>query len=129
MQRSLQNTVYHSLLRIALCVCAFLVVFDSGIVSQGTIKLSDGAQQYLASAVGVRVGVAQTELEYELAAKDREIAVALNTSQVSESFNTSTFVLSAILFVLLVLIVLNYILDYLRQRSIPRQQQFARKSA
>jgi hypothetical protein len=75
----------------------------------------------------VRVGVAEndvniltkriTELETELAQKERDIAVRLNTDSNSSSFDTSTFVLSLILFILLVLIVLNYILDYVRLRQ------------
>lgn len=126
MRKSLESSTYHSLLRIALLVCAFTLVFDSGLLSEATQKLSLNAQQYVAAAVGVRVGVAQndvnvltariTELETELARKDREINVNLDTSAAPTGPNTSTFVLSAILFILLVLIVLNYILDYLRSR-------------
>lgn len=129
MSKPLENTVYHSLLRIGLCVFAVLLVFDSGIVSQNTKTLSRGAQEYVASAVGVTVGVEPndvniltkriTELQTELERKDREIAVNLNNnnSEVVGSIDTSTFVLSVILFILLFLIIMNYILDYLRFRG------------
>ncbi len=127
MTKSLENSVYHSILRIAVCVMALMVVFDSGLVLKTTKDISSGAQQYLASAVGVKVGVAPndvniltariTELEQEVQAKDREIAVRLNTETTETSFDTSTFVLSLILFILLLLIILNYVLDYLRTAS------------
>ncbi len=127
MRKSLEASVYHSILRVSLVVCAIVLLFDSGLISKTTAKLSQGAQQYVATAVGVKVGVAPnevnvltariTELESELARRERDIAVNLNASGGTTSgTNTSTFVLSAILFILLVLIVLNYILDYLRGR-------------
>ncbi len=130
MSKSLETTVYHSLLRISVCVFAVLLVFDSGIVSQSTKVLSRGAQQYVANAVGITVGVSPndvnvltkriTELETELDRKDREIAVNLNNNNGANvgSFDTSTFVLSVILFILLFLIVMNYILDYLRSQPL-----------
>lgn len=130
MSRSRKGGVYHSALRVLSVVCALLLVFDSGILIGGTEKLSLDAQNYLANAVGVRVGVAEnevntltariTELETELARKEREIAVNLNTGTSDNSFDTSTFVLSTILFILLLLIVLNYILDFIRSRPYRR---------
>ena len=132
MRKSLESSTYHSLLRVALLVCAFTLVFDIGLLNEATQKLSLNAQQYVAAAVGVRVGVAQndvnvltariTELETELARKEREIDVNVDKTASPAGPNTSTFVLSAILFILLVLIVLNYVLDYLRSRreTLPR---------
>jgi hypothetical protein len=126
MKKRLESSVYHSVLRVALVVVALVLLFDSGIVSESTATLSRGAQNYVAAAVGVRVGVAPnevnvltariTELEGELARKDREIAVNLNTGDASTGPSTSTFILSIILFILLILIILNYILDYVRIR-------------
>ncbi len=126
MTKRLEKTAYHSLLRIALAVFALLLVFDSGILSESTKQLSSGAQNYLASAVGVKVAVSPnelnvltariTELEGELANKEREIAVSLNAESAGSSFDSSTFILSIILFILLILIVFNYVLDYLRSR-------------
>lgn len=129
MSKPLENSVYHSLLRIALCVFAILLVFDSGIVSKNTKTLSNNAQEYLASAVGVTVGVPAndvnlltrriTELQTELDKRDREIAINLDKGDETSvgGLDTSTFVLSVILFILLFLIVLNYILDYIRFRE------------
>jgi len=122
----LEKTSYHSFLRISLCVMAVVLVFDSGLLFNSTTKLSISTQQYLANAVGVQVGVAPTEvnqltsriteLEREVEAKDREIAVSLST-EADPASNESTFVLSIILFILLLLIVLNYALDYIRMRD------------
>lgn len=127
------HTVYHRILRISVLVCAIALVFESGIVSESTAVLSQNTHSYLANAVGMSAGVAPTELnqytaaltqkERELEAREaalseREIAVNLTTG--SSSNERVTYILAAILFILLVLIVLNYLLDYLRSRE---QQQ------
>jgi hypothetical protein len=127
MNHRLENTLYHSFLRIAICVFAVALVFDSGILLDTTAKISDQVQNQLASAVGVKVGVTPnevnqltgriTELERDLALKERIIAVNVGSNSAPVS-NTSTFILSALLFIMLVLIVLNYALDYLRARPI-----------
>lgn len=126
MNHSLEKTLYHSFLRVAVVVMAFVLVFDSGILIKSTAKLSDFTQVHLANVVGVTVGVAPTEvnqltariteLETEVAAKERLIAVNLKNNSDS-GIDRSTFVLSATLFILLVLILLNYVLDYRRSRN------------
>jgi hypothetical protein len=131
MTNSLAFSTYHSLLRIALCVCAVALVFDSGLIFKGTADLSNSAQNYVATAVGVKVGVAPndvnvltariTELEQELATKEREINVNVGDNGSVSGIDMSTFVLSIILFILLVLIVLNYALDYLRLETTQRK--------
>lgn len=127
MKTTLENTLYHSFLRIAICVLAVALVFDSGLLLKSTANISNQTQNYLASAVGVKVGVAPnevnqltgriTELETELA-KERQISVNVGGDGSSAPDN-STFILSALLFIMLVLIVLNYALDYLRSRPTP----------
>lgn len=132
MAKTLKTSIYHSFLRIAVCVVALVLVFDSGLLVKSTSRLSSNTQNYLASAVGVKVAVEPndmnilttriTELEQEVKAKDREIAVNLNQTS-SSGFNKSTFVLSALLFILLFLIILNYILDYYRSDYIKRPKE------
>jgi len=127
MNHSLENSLYHSFLRIAVCVMALVLLFDSGLVSETTAELSNFTQLHVANVVGVTVGVAPndvnqltariTELETELTQKERLIAVNLRDNESGTGFDKSTFFLSAILFILLVLIVLNYALDYNRGRS------------
>jgi hypothetical protein len=59
----------------------------------------------------------QRELEArEAALTEREIAVDISTGGTVNS-DTTTYILASILFILLVLIVLNYVLDYLRSRE------------
>lgn len=121
------NSVYHSLLRILSLLVAGLLVFDSGFLIPGSALLSNQAQSHLATVVGVSVGVPAnevnvlttriTELESELAERERVIAVSLeSTSGEAVPVSRSTIVLSLILFILLTLIVLNYYLDYRRGR-------------
>jgi hypothetical protein len=123
--------MYHSGLRIAVVVCTLLLVFDSGLVSNATAKLSDNTTSYLANAVGVSVGVAPNEFNQitaaltareqdlnarEMAIAQREIEVQLQGGNATPT-DTSTFILATILFILLVLIILNYTLDFVRQRE------------
>lgn len=105
-------------------------MFESGLLSESTARVAEGTHAYLANAVGMSASVQPTELNTltaeltakqreldarEAALREREIAVDLNSGAVSS--NTSSYVLSSILFVLLVLIILNYALDYLRSRE------------
>ncbi len=126
MRNSLEHSLYHSFLRVMVSVFAIALVFDSGLLFKETILLSNTTEQYLASVVGVTVGVAPnelnqltariTELETELEAKERLIAVSVGNTETTPSIDTSTFILSIILFILLTLIVLNYTLDFMRMR-------------
>lgn len=127
MKGFLEQTLYHSFLKVAACVLAFVLVFDSGLLFSGTAEISNLAQQHVANVVGVSVGVAPnevnqltariTELETELETKERLIAVDVRQKESVGGIDTSTFILSIILFILLVLIVLNYVLDFLRMRK------------
>lgn len=126
MVKSLRYSIYHSALRVLVLVFAILLIFDSGLITDKSKFLSISTQQYLANAVSVQVGVAPTEvnqltariteLEGELAVKERLIAVNL-TENTSATMNKSTLVLSIIVFILLVLILLNYVLDFVRMRK------------
>ncbi|MBP9836308.1 MAG: hypothetical protein KBC78_00545 [Candidatus Pacebacteria bacterium] len=126
MNTSLRYSIYHSFLRVSVLVFALLLVFDSGLVSDQSKILSISTQQYLANAVSVQVGVTPTEvnqltariteLEGDLAAKERLIAINLSENT-SATMDKSTLILSVIVFILLVLILLNYILDFIRMRK------------
>lgn len=122
--------MYHAFLRTSALTLALVLLFVSGIVSPVTKELSANAGSYVANAIGVKASVFPTELntitaeltarERDLAAREaalseREIAVDLTTS--GEANNTAIYILSGILFILLVLILLNYVLDYLRRRD------------
>ena len=135
MTRTLEDTMYHRVIRTSALVCALVLLFESGIISQSTARLAQNTNQYLANAVGVGAGVEPTELntltaeltsqkkklgEREAAIHEREIEVGLASGEVPGQ--TTTYVLAGVLFMLLMLIVLNYILDYLRSREPKRTQ-------
>lgn len=117
-------------------VLAFMLVFDSGLISESTARLSNGTQAYLATAIGVGASVQSTPLNEftaeltsrqreldarEAALREREIEVTLNNGIAGNDY--STYILASILFILLLLILLNYTLDYLRIREIEAQMR------
>jgi hypothetical protein len=125
------TSTYHRVLRVAIVVGALVLVFDSGLIHDASAQLSTNTMQYMANAIGVSVGVEPTPLnqytaaltqkerelaDREAALRDREIAIGLNSGPAPER-DYSTYFLSGILFILLVLILLNYALDYLRLRE------------
>ena len=138
MRNTLEHSLYHSFLRIMVSVFAIALVFDSGLLFKETIFLSNTTEQYLAIVVGVTVGVAPTELnqltsritelETELEAKERLIAVSVGNTETTPPIDTSTFILSAILFILLTLIVTNYVLDFRRARNENVRQVYVQRN-
>lgn len=135
----MEHTNYHRFLRVAAVVFALILVFDSGIVSESTARLANGTQTYIATAIGVGASVQPNELNMltaeltsrqreldarEAALREREIAVNLNgVGPVSGEY--STYILASILFILLILILLNYTLDYLRSKELQPAQSEA----
>ena len=133
----MKDSLYHSLLRVTSLTVALVLLFESGLMNPVTKEMSQVAHQYLMGAVGATASVAPTELNQmtakltqmerdlqtrEAALKEREIAVDVNTAQEpSENSDVAIYILSVILFILLVLIVLNYFLDYLRRNPVPRK--------
>ena len=128
MATAISESMYHRVLRVAAVVCALVLLFESGLVSESTAYLSINTHRYLANAVGMSVGVEPNELNVitaeltrqkteldarEAALRDREIAIGLN----GRPNETTTYVMASILFVLLLLIILNYTLDYLRAKQ------------
>jgi len=125
-----QDTTYHRVLRVATMVCALVLLFESGLIIESTAQMSENAHLYMANAIGMSASVQPTELneltagltqkqrelaQREAALAEREIALGLSTG--GQSNDTATYVLSSILFVLLVLILLNYVMDYLRAKE------------
>lgn len=128
-------SLYHIFLRSTAAIIALVLLFDSGLLSPITRDLSSEAQRFVATGIGIQAGVEPTELnmrtaaltemeqdlaEREAALREREIDVAVGRT--SSDTNTSTYILAALLFILLVLIVLNYVLDYLRSRPLRHVQ-------
>ena len=122
--------MYHRVLRVSAVVCALVLLFESGLVSQTTAELSMNTHQYLANAVGMSSKIEPTELntltaeltnqkrlldQREMEIKEREIEIGLAPGASNEK---ATYILASILFVLLVLIILNYVLDFVRTREL-----------
>jgi hypothetical protein len=131
----MEFTFYHKLLRVSAVVLAAALVFQAGLVSNTTAIMATQTQSYLANAVGVSVGVSPTELntitagltEQKLALdarenelRQREIAVGIQTGGATQDM--TTFILGLVLFIVVLLLVLNYSLDYLRYREIKMRQ-------
>lgn len=128
----LQYTNYHRGLRTTAVIFALILIFESGLLSDSTATLADKTESYLANAIGMTATVEPTEINQITAAlteqkqqldireanlKEREIAVGISTDTNPRSSDSTTYVLAAILFILLVLIILNYTLDYLRYKE------------
>lgn len=119
----MQQSVYHILLRTSALTLALVLLFVSGIFSPITRELSNDTGSYLASAIGMNASIAPTEintLALELQQRDQELAqreIAVSLKESKGNPDVTTFVLSVVLFVLLVLIVLNYVLDYMRLKA------------
>lgn len=124
--------LYHKILRTASLVLALVLLFESGLLGETTQQFSRATGVQIATVVGVKAEVPENEYnvftaeitkrqqeldEREAAITAREIdARAVDNGVVAGSSGLSTYILSSILFVLLVLIVLNYVLDWARAR-------------
>jgi len=122
---------YHRFLRASLLVTAVVLVFDSGILFPVTKQLSDNTVQYLASsAVGMFASVPQNEIntltaqltEQQRALDAREAALNAREIQArdygnSSSSDYSTYIISVILFIIIVLLMVNYAMDWARLRK------------
>jgi hypothetical protein len=127
-----QALIYHQCLRSSALLLIALLIFDSGFISPLTKQLSNNTYNYVANVISVGAAVAPTELNIltaELTAqkkaledreknlKEREMAVGLG-GETQSSKDISTYVLSVLLFIILVLLTLNYALDFSRERRL-----------
>jgi hypothetical protein len=131
----MQESLYHVFLRTSALTLALVLLFVSGIISPFTKELATDTSVYLASAIGINAAVMPTEIntlsaqlqQRDLELTQREIAVSLKEEKGNPDM--TTFVLSVVLFLLLVLIVLNYVLDFMRTRSLRNVGQPYEKAA
>jgi hypothetical protein len=121
---------YISILRVSLLTTAIALIFDGGFVLPVTKQLSDNTVMYMADVgVGVFARVEPNELNTltaQISERERELnarEAALSEREIqARSYTTndpvdySTYILSLILFVLTVLVVLNYAMDFARAR-------------
>ena len=126
----LEFTLYHKILRISAVVLAVTLVFQSGLLSHTTALMALSTQSYLANVVGVSVGVTPTELntltagltakELALDARERSLSereIAIGLSGQAGTQDRTTFVMGLVLFIVVLLLVLNYALDFVRTRE------------
>ncbi len=127
----MQVSRYHKFLRVSLLVTACALVFDSGAFFPVTREFSNTTVSYIAS-VGSQVlaNVPQNEINVlsgQIAEQQRVLDLReaeLNEREIaSRSFITktesdySTYIISTILFIITVLLVLNYAMDWARVRK------------
>ncbi len=127
---------YHKFLRVSLLAGTLALIFVSGLISPTTKILTDHTASYLAAVGGASMNVAVppnevNSLSAELAAYERELSArdaALREREIkARDYDTSTtdygtYVLSAILFIIMVLMVLNYVMDWMRFKRLIEMQ-------
>ena len=122
---------YHSFLRVSVLVTALVLLFDGGFVIPVTKQFSDITITHVASVgSSVLASVPPNEINTltaqiaeqqrildarEAALREREIA-SRQYDGASET-DYSTYIISTILFILTVLLVLNYAMDWARIKS------------
>ncbi len=125
----MEDSLYRILLRVSALTLAFVLLFESGVLSPFTHQLAQNAGLYVANTIGMSAAVQPneyntitaelTKMRTDLDARERALAereIAVDVGGSGSSNDLSTFVLSGLLFILLTLIILNYILDYIRSR-------------
>ncbi len=133
----MEQSRYHKFLRVSALIIAFILVFDGGFISPLTKQLSDNTVNYLANSIGISASVHPNELNVitaeftarEKALDAREAGLAdreIKTRDFGQnSVDYSTYILSTILFILLVLILLNYALDWAHYRHLRHERKAA----
>lgn len=134
-------SLYHKTLRVSAVVVALMLVFDSGLFSPVTKQFSDDALVYLTgTAIGMTASIKETKVNqmsaelrsWQDSLEAREAKLDARTISARDfgggsglPLNLSTYILSAILFILTVLIILNYTLDFARMRRVPYEEKSA----
>ena len=119
-----------SVLRVSMVLAALVLIFDGGFLSPVTEQLSNTTYTYLAAA-GASMSASVPENEFNtltadiaaeqlrLAAREQalnEREIAARTYENESSTDYSTYVLSLLLFIIVVLLMLNYVMDWQRAR-------------
>lgn len=129
---------YRSFLRISVLFTAFLLLFVSGIFTPITKQISTLTFSYVASVgVGASASVPENEInvlsaqiaerqkeldQREASLREREIATR-DFGSSSEKSDLPIYIISTILFILTVLLVMNYAMDWARVRTLRYERQ------
>ncbi len=124
-----EHSLYHSLLRVSALTLTLTLLFVSGTIHPLTSRVTTQAERYLATTISATAGVAPTELnqitaalteqqseldEREATLRERELALGLQAADPERNWLTAeltTWLNSALLFIVLVLLLINYVLD------------------
>jgi len=109
--RKIADGWYHSALRVLVVCFAAILVFESGVLSPATKTIAHLAGEQMASVIRVSTDVTPYSIQQVQTERTQ-------TSTVPEPISKSTFLLSTLLFVLLLLLVLNYVLVHLRTKEL-----------
>ncbi len=126
----MQYSRVRSVLRIGMVLVAAVLVFDGGFLTPITKQLSDTTYTYLASvgaSMSARVEPNEVNrLSAELAEQQRLLALreqALTEREIAARDYSgdgvgdySTYIISLLLFIIVVLLLLNYVMDWQRAR-------------
>lgn len=106
----ISSGLYHSVLRAALLVTTFILVFVSGILDSSTQTLTLLTQNQLANVIEI-TSTQGVDTQY----RNQPIITTINSE--AQVLNKNTFFMATVLFILLLLTILNYVLYYLRHRE------------
>lgn len=114
---NISTTWYHSLLRISVLLFATILIFASGIFNSSTQIITRTTTQQFASVIQTTTNQVIENNKEELSIQAEDIRETKITNTSLQSIDKSIFLLSVVVFILLLLIILNYILDYLRSKE------------
>lgn len=110
---NIADSWYHSSLRVFSLLLALALVFESGILNVATQSISHTAGQQFATLIQATSDGAL----YEDSVMSVTLSEDLTSDSKSSSLGEITFLIATTLFIILLLLVLNYILVYLRYRE------------
>ena len=131
--------MYRSFLRIGILVSAITLLFDGGFVVPITKQLSNNTFQYLGSVGSSMLASVEPNeintLTAEITARQRELdaresalrAREIETRDFGQESSTeySTYIIATVLFILTVLLLLNFAMDFARIRSLRYEKSLA----
>lgn len=105
---------YHSVLRVSALLLALALVVQSGVISPETQTFSHLAGQQFATVIQATADpLSPSDQVAQIAQTESTEATTPTTQAISQS----TFLISGLLFIILLLIILNYILHHLRHKE------------
>lgn len=114
----IEDSNYHRILRVSVVACAAVLLFESGLISESTIRMSQDTHMYVANSVGASADVEPNEFALISGEPTTQKHLLKTEGQVTQG---PVYIVASLLFILLTLLILNYTLDYLRARKVRRK--------